>query len=300
MAKQALGKGLGALIKKDAASSVLEADASGRDIKRVRDVPHDQVVPSPLQPRTHFIESPLDELVESIRQHGIIQPLIVRLVGGKLELIAGERRWRAAGKLGLATVPVIEREASDRDVLEMALIENLQREDLNPMEEAAGYVRLAKEFAMKQDEIASRVGKSRASVANAMRLLDLHADVQLLVASGRMTVGHAKAVLSIKDHAGQLLVSDQIIRRQLTVRAAEKLSQSIANGSDGSGADGSKPAVSREVDVHVRAIVNRLREHLATHVSIQHSAKKGKIEIEYYGNDDLARLLELMGLRSID
>ena len=300
MAKQALGKGLGALIKKGAASSVLESDASGRDIKRVRDVSHDQVVPSPLQPRTHFIESPLDELVESIRQHGIIQPLIVRPVGGKLELIAGERRWRAAGKLGLATVPVIEREASDRDVLEMALIENLQREDLNPMEEAAGYVRLAKEFAMKQDEIASRVGKSRASVANAMRLLDLHADVQLLVAQGRLTVGHAKAVLSIKDHAEQLLVSDQIIRRQLTVRAAEKLSQSIANGSNGSGTDGSKPAVSREVDVHVRAIVNRLREHLATHVSIQHSAKKGKIEIEYYGNDDLARLLELMGLRSID
>jgi ParB family chromosome partitioning protein len=300
MAKQALGKGLGALIKKGAANSVLESDASGRDIKRVRDVSHDQVVPSPLQPRTHFIESPLDELVESIRQHGIIQPLIVRPVGGKLELIAGERRWRAAGKLGLATVPVIEREASDRDVLEMALIENLQREDLNPMEEAAGYVRLAKEFAMRQDEIASRVGKSRASVANAMRLLDLHADVQLLVAQGRLTVGHAKAVLSIKDHAGQLLVSDQIIRRQLTVRAAEKLSQSIANGSNVSGADGSKPAVSREVDVHVRAIVNRLREHLATHVSIQHSTKKGKIEIEYYGNDDLARLLELMGLRSID
>jgi ParB family chromosome partitioning protein len=137
-------------------------------------------------------------------------------------------------------------------------------------------------------------------VANAMRLLDLHADVQLLVAQGRLTVGHAKAVLAIKDHTEQLLVSDQIIRRQLTVRAAEKLSQSIANGSNGSGTDGSKPAASREVDVHVRAIVNRLREHLATHVSIQHSAKKGKIEIEYYGNDDLARLLELMGLRSID
>ncbi|MFZ9941603.1 MAG: ParB/RepB/Spo0J family partition protein [Luteolibacter sp.] len=300
MAKQALGKGLGALIKKGASAPVTSADGVARDIKRVRDVSHDQVVPSPLQPRTHFIESPLDELVESIRQHGIIQPLIVRPVGGKLELIAGERRWRAAGKLGLATVPVIEREASDRDVLEMALIENLQREDLNPMEEAAGYVRLAKEFAMKQDEIASRVGKSRATVANAMRLLDLHADVQLLVAQGRLTVGHAKAVLSIKDHASQLLVSDQIIRRQLTVRAAEKLSQSIANGSHASAANGSKPAVSREVDVHVRAIANRLREHLATHVSIQHSAKKGKIEIEYYGNDDLARLMELMGLRSLD
>ena len=168
--------------------------------------------------------------MESIRQHGIIQPLIVRAVNGKLELIAGERRWRASGKLGLATVPVIEREASDRDVLEMALIENLQREDLNPMEEAAGYVRLAKEFSLKQDEIAARVGKSRASVANAMRLLDLHRDVQMLVAQGRLTVGHAKAILSIKDHDTQLLASDQVIRRQLTVRATEKLAQSFLNG----------------------------------------------------------------------
>jgi ParB/RepB/Spo0J family partition protein len=182
MAKQALGKGLGALIRKSAATPAFDATLAPDDFKRVRDVALDMVVPSPLQPRTQFVESPLDDLVESIRQHGIIQPLIVRPVNGKLELIAGERRWRASAKLGLATVPVIEREASDRDVLEMALIENLQREDLNPMEEAAGYVRLAKEFSMKQDEIAGRVGKSRASVANAMRLLDLHGDVQMLVA----------------------------------------------------------------------------------------------------------------------
>jgi ParB family transcriptional regulator, chromosome partitioning protein len=264
----------------------------------VRDVPHDHVIPSPLQPRTHFVDSPLDELVESIRQHGIIQPLIVRPVNGKLELIAGERRWRASGKLGLATVPVIEREASDRDVLEMALIENLQREDLNPMEEAAGYVRLAKEFSMKQDEIAGRVGKSRASVANAMRLLDLHPDVQMQVAQGQITVGHAKAVLSIKDHAGQLLVSDQVIRRQLTVRATEKLVQGFSNGASGDSSHAGKAsAKDREVDVHVRSIANKLREHLATHVSIQHGAKKGRIEIEYYGDDDLQRLLDLIGLR---
>jgi len=217
MAKQALGKGLGALIRKSgAAMEAAEAAAALAaapvdDLKRVRDVPLDQVVPSPLQPRTQFVESPLDDLVESIRQHGIIQPLIVRAVNGKLELIAGERRWRASRKLGLATVPVIEREASDRDVLEMALIENLQREDLNPMEEAAGYVRLAKEFSLKQEEIAGRVGKSRASVANAMRLLDLHRDVQSLVAQGRLSVGHAKAILSIKDQDTQLLASDQIL-----------------------------------------------------------------------------------------
>jgi ParB family chromosome partitioning protein len=297
MAKQALGKGLGALIRKSASAPDSEAAVAFEDFKRVRDVPHDMVIPSPLQPRTRFIDAPLDELVESIRQHGIIQPLIVRPVDGKFELIAGERRWRASGKLGLATVPIIEREASDRDVLEMALIENLQRENLNPMEEAAGYVRLVREFGMKQDEIASRVGKSRASVANAMRLLDLHLDVQMMVAQGRLTVGHAKAVLSLKDHDSQLLAADQIIRRQLTVRAAEKLAQSMLNHASPAAADGGKStAVPREVDVHVRAIAHKLREHLATHVAVHHTPKKGRIEIEYYGDDDLQRLLDLIGV----
>ncbi|MES2475016.1 MAG: ParB/RepB/Spo0J family partition protein [Verrucomicrobiota bacterium] len=300
MAKQALGKGLGALIRKSASTVDAGAADSPDDSRRVREVTLDMIVASPLQPRLQFIESPLDDLMESIRQHGIIQPLIVRPVNGKLELIAGERRWRASKKLGLATVPVIEREASDRDVLEMALIENLQREDLNPMEEAAGYVRLAEEFSLKQDEIATRVGKSRASVANAMRLLGLHSDVQMLVAQGRITVGHAKAVLAIKDQDSQLLVADQIIRRQLTVRATEKLAQTYLNDSSQASPDGRKAPVSREVDIHVRALTNRLREHLATHVAIQHSSKKGRIEIEYYGDDDLQRLIELLGLPASD
>lgn len=300
MAKQALGKGLGALIKKSAASLAADGSIAPEDFKRVRDVPLDMVVPSPLQPRTVFVESPLDDLVESIRQHGIIQPLIVRLVEGKFELIAGERRWRASRKLGLTTVPVIEREASDRDVLEMALIENLQREDLNPMEEAAGYVRLAEEFSLKQDEIAARVGKSRASVANAMRLLGLHSDVQMLVAQARLTVGHAKAVLAIKDQDTQLLIADQIIRRQLTVRATEKLTQSYLADQPQVNGEPKKAPAARELDIHVRAITNRLREHLATHVSIQHSSKKGKIEIEYYGDEDLQRLLELLCIPSAD
>ncbi len=300
MAKQALGKGLGALIKKSVAPPVADAITTAEDFKRVRDVPLDRVVPSPLQPRTTFIESPLDDLMESIRQHGIIQPLIVRAVDGKLELIAGERRWRASKKLGLATVPVIEREASDRDVLEMALIENLQREDLNPMEEAAGYVRLAEEFSLKQDEIAVRVGKSRASVANAMRLLGLHKDVQMLVAQARLTVGHAKAILAIKDQDTQLIVADRIIRSALTVRATEKLVQTFINDEPQESGDAKKAPAAREVDIHVRAITNRLREHLATHVAIQHSAKKGKIEIEYYGDDDLQRLIDLLGLPNGD
>ncbi len=296
MAKQALGKGLGALIKKSENPPVVNGPSAQDDLKRVRDVTLDLIVPSPLQPRIQFIESPLDDLMESIRQHGIIQPLIVRAVGDKLELIAGERRWRASKKLGLATVPVIVREASDRDVLEMALIENLQREDLNPMEEAAGYVRLAEEFSLKQDEIATRVGKSRASVANAMRLLGLHLDVQMLVAQARLSVGHAKAVLAIKDQDTQLLVADQIIRRQLTVRATEKLAQSFLNGDSPEVGEPKKTPAAREVDIHVRALTNRLREHFATHVAIQHSSKKGKIEIEYYGDDDLQRLIELLGL----
>ena len=300
MTKHALGKGLGALIRKSVSVPTPDASVAPEDFKRVREVPIDHVVPSPLQPRTQFGESPLDELVESIRQHGIIQPLIVRAVNGKLEIIAGERRWRASGKLGLATVPVIEREASDREVLEMALIENLQREDLNPMEEAAGFVRLAKEFTMKQDEIAACVGKSRATVANAMRLLDLHHDIQLFVAQGRLTVGHAKAILSIKGHDVQLLAAEQVMRRQLTVRATEKLAQSILNGALGDSGEAKKTPVPREVDIHIRAITNRLREHLATHVAIQHAAKKGKIEIEYYGDDDLQRLLELIGLKTTD
>lgn len=294
MSKQALGKGLGALIKKNQSLPGVPVDESSEGSQRVRDIAIDNVIASPLQPRNQFIDAPLDDLVESIRQHGIIQPLIARFVNGKYELIAGERRWRASKKLGLATVPVIERIASDRDVLEMALIENLQREDLNPLEEAAGYIRLAKEFTMKQEEIAARVGKSRASVANAMRLLDLHPDIQTHLALGQITVGHAKAILALKDADSQMLAADQIIRRKLTVRAAEKLTQSFLISRDGD--NDPKKAMPREVDIHIRELTKRLQEHLATHVAINHSAKKGKIEIEYYGNDDLDRILGLLRL----
>jgi ParB family chromosome partitioning protein len=284
MSKQALGKGLGALIKKNQALPGAPVDEAPDGSQRVRDIAIGNVVPSPLQPRNQFVDAPLDDLVDSIRQHGIIQPLIARLVDGKYELIAGERRWRASKKLGLTTVPVIERVASDRDVLEMALIENLQREDLNPIEEAAGYVRLAKEFTLKQEEIATRVGKSRASVANAMRLLDLHPDIQSHLAQGQITVGHAKAILALKDADSQ----------KLTVRAAEKLTQSLL--ANPSGESDPKKAPPREIDIHVRELTKRLQEHLATHVAINHSAKKGKIEIEYYGNDDLDRILALIRL----
>jgi ParB family chromosome partitioning protein len=299
MAKQALGKGLGALIRKPGGGDPPPPpDDNSRE--QVRDVPTQLVVPSPLQPRTRFIEAPLDELVDSIRQHGIIQPLIARPMDGKLELIAGERRWRAAVKLGLATVPVIERQASDRDVLEMALIENLQREDLNPIEEATGYVRLAREFTLKQEEIATRVGKSRASVANAMRLLDLHPDIQSLVALARLSVGHAKAILSLKDHEAQKLAAERILQKSLTVRAAEQLVQHLLRESGPAvpRAGGGRAGVGGDdlTDPHLRHIRQKLIDRFATHVVLNHTPKKGRIELEYYGNDDLGRLLDLLGV----
>ena len=303
MAKQALGKGLGALIKKRAGADEPPAEsaaeqASGQEVRRV---PLNMVVPSPLQPRSRIPDEQLDELLESIRQHGIIQPLIVRKIGDKLELIAGERRWRASAKLKLESVPVIVREASDREVLEMALIENLQREDLNAIEEAAGYVRLAREFEMKQEDIARSVGKSRAAVANSMRLLDLQKDVQKFLANGQISVGHAKAILGIKDKKSQRTAADEVIRRKLTVRATEKLVHDYQNEESPTrrtAPTGSK--LDRETESLIRQITSKIRERFTTHAVVHHHAKKGRIELEYYGNDDLQRLLDLMGVDTSD
>ena len=302
MAKQALGKGLGALInnsgskpsKGNSIAAALPDDAT----TSVREVSISKVRPSPLQPRLHFVEGELDELMESIKHHGVIQPLIVRPVDGELELIAGERRWRASKKVGLKTVPIIERDATDREVLEMALIENLQRADLNPMEEANGYVRLAREFGLKQEEIAKTVGKSRASVANSMRLLDLHKDVQPLVAQGIISVGHAKAILSIKDGKAQKVAAQEIIRRKLTVRATEKFIQDFHRDTKGEQRKSrSTNVVTPEAAALYRQIQSSLRSKLATQVAITPGAKKGRIEIEYYGEDDLTRILDVLGVK---
>ena len=314
MAKQALGKGLGALIRKPTAKKTpAKTKQSGKTPRKrakaktkeesgseVSEVSISEVVKSPLQPRGDIPEDHLLELVESIRAHGVIQPLITRLVGGKYELIAGERRWRACQQLGLETVPVIAWEATDREVLEMALVENLQRQDLNAIEEANGYVKLAKEFDMKQDEIAKRVGKSRATVANSMRLLDLQKDIQKFVADGLLSVGHAKAILGIKVKREQRAVADQVMRQGLTVRATEKLVQKLQSGDPGTGEKVNKRNTDPETEAMIRALTSRLREHFTTHVSISHSEKKGRIELEYYGNDDLQRLLELLGISTED
>ena len=301
MAKQALGKGLGALIgkvSKDSSKAEPVKSDPGPD-DRVVSVSLSEIVPSPLQPRKQFNDDALSDLVDSIREHGVIQPLIVRDVKGKLELIAGERRWRACQSLEVDSVPVICREASDRDVLEMALIENLQREDLNPVEEAQAYTKLAKDFGMTQEQISSRVGKSRTTVANAMRLLDLAADVQKLLASGEISVGHAKVILSIKSKTDQAKVAALIIRGQLTVRATEKLIGQFQNP-DSNKIGGKKVKLNPQLSAALSKIQELLRERFSTQVYLNQGSKKGKIEIEYYNNDDLERLLELMGIDNVD
>jgi ParB family chromosome partitioning protein len=296
MAKAALGKGLGALISTRPASPLVSPTPVVEQGERVQLVPLDRIVPSPFQPRTVFKDDHLDELVGSIREHGIIQPLIVRQRAEHLELIAGERRWRAAQKVGLREAPVILREAADRDVLELALIENLQREDLNPIEEARAFARLAKEFGEKQEEIAQKVGKSRAAVANAMRLLELDDEVQGWLVQDRISVGHAKVLLSLRSHDEQRLLAAEIIKRSLTVRAAETL---VANHFEKNGTPKptrSSTTASAGLSPALAHLQNRLQQHLATHVELHHGQKRGRLEIEYYGNDDLQRILGLIGL----
>jgi ParB family chromosome partitioning protein len=292
MAKVALGKGLGALINPRVSSPAPLADMG----ERVQQLSVASIMPTPLQPRTEFRSERLQEMIDSIREHGIIQPLIVRVRGDKFELIAGERRWRAAKEVGLKEAPAIVREASDQEVLELALIENLQREDLNPIEEAHAFARLAKEFGLKQEEIATKVGKSRAAVANSMRLLELHPQVQSLLTQGRISVGHAKVLLSLKAHEEQLLIAEMIVRRNHTVRAAEKLVAShLAQKGVKRPARGASTAA---LSPSLQHLQNRLQQHLATHVLLHHTEKRGRIEIEYYGNDDLQRILNAIGLQS--
>jgi ParB family chromosome partitioning protein len=249
-----------------------------------------------LQPRKDFAREALQELVDSIRQHGIIQPLIVRQVGTRFELIAGERRWRAAQEAGLTKAPVIIRSAGDMEVLELSLIENLQRADLNPIEEAQGYARLASEFGMRQEDIALKVGRSRAAVANAMRLLDLHPQVQIWLAQDLLSVGHAKVLLALKAPEEQLLAAETVLRRNATVRSTERLvarQLGIGRSRRKSRRAGAEQAASSATIEHLQ---NRLQEHLATHVSIHHGEKRGRIEIEYYGSDDLQRVVTALGL----
>ena len=293
MARSGLGKGLGALIGTPVVTAPKDGPEAG---ERVHQIDLASIVPSALQPRKDFAREALQELIESIRQHGIIQPLIVRQVGARFELIAGERRWRAAQEIGLTTVPAIIRTANDLEVLELSLIENLQRADLNPIEEAQGYARLANEFGMRQEDIALKVGRSRAAVANALRLLDLHPQIQIWLAQNLISVGHAKVLLALKASEEQLLAAETVLRRNATVRSTERMVARLLG--IGRGRRKSRRAVPDDgaMATAVNELQNRLQEHLATHVTIHHTNKRGRIEIEYYGTDDLQRIVTALGL----
>jgi ParB family chromosome partitioning protein len=261
----------------------------------VRRVPTASVRPCALQPRKQFTAASLDELAASIREQGIVQPLVVRERNGGYELIAGERRWRAAQSIGLKEVPVILREAGDREVLELALIENLQRENLNPIEEALGYGQLIGEFELTQEEVATKVGRSRVAVANALRLLRLPEEVKEHVRNGSLTVGHAKVILGLTDEAEVLLAAKRVLKDGLNVRQTEvlvaHLQQTSTTSKAKTAANGTAPR-----DVHVTDLENRLREKLGTKVTLRYKGGKGSLDIRFFSDEELQRVLDLVGI----
>jgi ParB family transcriptional regulator, chromosome partitioning protein len=286
--KTGLGKGLSALIPVAPSQSVQSTTSD--DSKTEADI--DKISPSPFQPRRAFDETKLQELAMSIRNQGIIQPLVVRPKGQRFELIAGERRWRAAMKAGLTRVPVVIREATDHDALQLALIENLQREDLNPIEEATGYRRLQEEFTWSQEEVAEKVGKSRPAVANALRLLSLPSEVQQEVASGNLPAGQARALLGLQSEAVIITAYREVVARALSTRETEKLVRNLKLGRR-------RRRESPAVDPDLRSLVEELQRALGTKIRVLPKARsnKGKIEIEYYSLPDLERIIGTITMR---
>ena len=305
MAKPALGRGLGALLGGNPVARppapvsiqniIAEPIAAGAD-HRVQQVPLEGIRPCSLQPRKDFSPETLRELADSIREQGIVQPLIVRQREGYLELIAGERRWRAAQLLGLPEVPVVVRQADDRSVLELALIENLQRENLNPLEEAHGYAQLIEQFQLKQEEVATKVGKSRAVVANALRLLKLPPSIQASVRDGRLSVGHAKVILGLPEPREQQLAAERILKDELNVRQAEALIARLQDRSGRDAANAAPPASS--ADPHVSSLEDQLRQRLGTKVRLRYTQGKGALEISFFSDAELERLLQVLGVRA--
>ena len=301
MAKPALGRGLGALlggvvstVRSDTpTTSPLEPVApAGAEV--VHQVELEKIYPSPAQPRKTFSEESIKELADSITRQGVVQPLIVRADGNRYELIAGERRWRAARLAGLKTVPVLVREVTPVQLLALALVENLQREDLNPIDEALGYSQLMERFHLTQEEISNLVGKNRSSVANALRLLQLAPEVSAMVRHGRLSVGHAKVLLSLPEPEKQKLAVEKIITGSLSVRQTEELVSLLSKPSSTVTTSGN--GVPKAADPHVRSLESKLQEKFGTKVSMQYRKGKGKIDIRFFNDDDLARILEVIGI----
>jgi ParB family chromosome partitioning protein len=278
--RPALGKGLSALIPDapEPRASTIEADI-------------DRISPNDFQPRAHVDDARLQELAQSIRANGVIQPIVVRKVGDRFQIIAGERRWRAATLAGLLRVPVVVRDVApgqEKSLLEMALIENIQREDLNPIEEAMAYRRLGDEFQLRQEDIASAVGKDRASIANYVRLLKLPEEVRTEVGSGRLSMGHARALLGLPDEADQRRTARDVIARSLSVRETESLVKKIVEG----GAPQREATPPKPADVHTRAAEDRLKLLLGTRVRIIRRGTRGRIEIDFNSEDELIRIFD--------
>jgi ParB family chromosome partitioning protein len=274
--RPALGRGLSALIP--------DAPHRAPSAERALEVDIDLLRPNRFQPRTSLDDGKIDDLARSIRTNGIIQPIVVRKIDAGYEIVAGERRWRASARAGLAKVPVVVREIPDERLLAAALIENIQREDLNPIEEAHAYRRLADEFHLTQEQIADAVGKDRSSVANYLRLLRLPHEVRENVAGGALSMGHARALLALADEAAQLRIARDVVTRQLSVRETEALVKKAA-----------EPAAARAQpvnDVHTRAAEDRLRFALGTRIRIVRKGRGGRIEIDFASEDELQRLYE--------
>jgi len=275
--RPALGRGLSALIPDTPAPAAASAERS-------LDIDSDLLRPNKFQPRTQMDEERIEDLARSIRANGIIQPIVVRKVEEGYEIIAGERRWRAAQRAGLLKVPVVVRDIPEERLLAVALIENIQREDLNPIEEAVAYRRLSDEFHLTQEQIADAVGKDRSSVANYVRLLRLPQEVRGSVASNALSMGHARALLALTDEAAQLRVARDVVSRNLSVRETEALVKKAT-----------APAVEKPektADVHTRAAEDKLKMALGTRVRINRKGKGGRIEIEFVNEDELQRLYE--------
>ena len=285
MTRKALGRGLGALLSAEAAAPATESTT---------EVATDLIDPSLLQPRSVFDEVKLDELTRSIKANGVVQPVLLRRKGARFELIAGERRWRAAIRAGLTEIPAVLRNVSDENVLEIALIENIQREDLNPIEEARAYKKLIETLGLTQESVSERVGRDRSYVTNLLRLLRLPDDIQDLVQSGRLSTGHARTLLGLDHVDYQRRMARRILDRELSVRVTEQLVRLEGQPR----AVKAKSARARSTDANVRAAESKMRRHLGTQVRILQGpgTGSGKIEIDFYNQTDLERLYRaLMG-----
>ena len=280
MAKGGLGSGLDILF-----------DENVTETQTKKTLRVSQIEPNRNQPRKQFSEEAVTSLAESIREHGMLQPILVRpYIDGQYQIVAGERRWRAARMLGLDEVPVIIKDITDIEAMQMALIENLQRENLNPIEEATGYKRLSEEFNMKQDDIAKTVGKSRSSIANMLRILTLPEEVREMLVNGEISVGHAKALLSIDDEEVQIEAARRAKDGSFTVRHIEKLAQSLAENTEETEEKPQKPV--KIVDSYYKEVELSLNERLGRKVKVDFTKNKGALILEFYDKDDLAALAD--------